>query len=195
MFVVGIGLIAGLLLLKNSLDSRSRATDLICREQTSITCVINPQNGMNLDDYVFDVQVVDESVGVNTSVGSISSANGTPTDNGGREFQFTFNAGAGDYVCKATAKLKAGTFCPDQESEASKISSVRVCRPSTDNRPTPTDRPTPNTPVITQPTDDGEKPSCPQLPKPTLTIECRNCDKLTPTPLCKGTGDCITPPQ
>ena len=179
--IVGIGVIAGLLALKYSFDTRSRATELACIGNTNITCLIKPQGNTNLDDYTFEVQVIDKSNGINILKGTPSQTEGTTTADGGRNFPISFQAGSGDYLCRVTAKLKKGSYCPGVDPV--KESTTQVCKPGTGivNKPSPTLIVPPGETIIPLPSTVG---LCPALPKPVLTIECKNCAETTPQPTC-----------
>ncbi|OGK15946.1 hypothetical protein A2690_00640 [Candidatus Roizmanbacteria bacterium RIFCSPHIGHO2_01_FULL_39_12b] len=196
--VIGAGAVAGLLLLKYSLDSRSQATQIACRGKTTVTCVIRPQRNTNLDDYLFDVQVIETSTGLNVTTGSINSTEGTPTADGSRNVPISFEAGAGDYICRVTARPKLGQYCPDQESAATIQSGTKVCRPPNDERPTPTPKIPTDEPTETPPGDGGltKTPPSPTpggcfIINPEIKFECRDC---VPTPTCNpnidGEGGC-----
>lgn len=140
LLLLGLGLVAGLLVLKYSLDSRSRAELLACVGQTSVTCKVSPNGDTNLNDFTYDVQVIDKSTGLNVvpDGGSLSDSEGSNNPDGSKSFALTFNAGAGEYVCHVIAKPKQGAFC--EGVDPVKESGMKVCKPldSGADQPTPT---------------------------------------------------------
>lgn len=143
--LLGFGIVAGLMALKYGLDNRSRAELLACVGQTSVTCIVKPNGDTNLDDFTYDVKVENQTSGLNIVPSDQKMVNpeGTNNSDGSKSFNITFEAGAGNYVCRVTATPRDGSYC--EGVDASKTSLPKSCQPPTNN----------DGPIPTIPTDAG----------------------------------------